>query len=147
MTSNQFSGGQKAPAVESTTVHIKSEGSGDQAYGDYPSSNISTSTSPQSPAKSAKSDPSRPVQSCQFCRRRKVRCDKSTPSCTQCLKANTACVYPMRKSRLSASSLTTAAGPQGREEQLLKRINKLESAIQGLKVRSSQSDTADTVSI
>lgn len=146
MASNQLSGDQNDQVVESRAVHIKSEESGDQPYSDYPTSNITASTSPRSPTKSARSNPNPPIQSCQSCRRRKTRCDKSTPSCTQCLKANTECVYPMRKSRSSISALKTPAGAQSREEQLLKRISKLESAIQGLKVRSTDVATPDCVS-
>jgi hypothetical protein len=138
MASNQVSGGQNIQAVESTAAHVKSAESGGRANGDNSTSNVMTSTSPNSHTSSRDSNPKRPVQSCQFCRRRKIRCDKATPSCTQCLKASSECVYPMRKSRSSASSLPTAAGPQGREEQLLKRIGKLEAAIQGLKARSEQ---------
>jgi hypothetical protein len=146
MASNQLSGEQNVQVVESTAVQIKSEESGDRPYGNYPTSNITASTSPRSPIKSARSNPNPPIQSCQLCRRRKIRCDKSTPSCTQCLKANTECVYPTRKSRSSASALKNSAGAQSREEQLLKRISKLESAIQGLKVRSVHVATPEGVS-
>jgi len=146
MASNQLSGNQNVQVVESTTVQIKSEESGGQTYGDYPTSNITASTSARSPIKSSRSNPNLPIQSCQLCRRRKIRCDKSTPSCTQCLKANTECVYPTRKSRSSTSALKNSVGAQGREEQLLKRISKLESAIQGLKVQSAHVAAPDGVS-
>jgi hypothetical protein len=144
MAFNQVSGDQNIQVIEATTAFVKSEESGDRANSDYSTSNVGTSTSPNSQTDSSrKSNPSRPVQSCQFCRRRKIRCDKATPRCTQCLKANAECVYPMRKSRSSVSSQSSAAGPQRREEQLLKRIGKLESAIQGLKVRGAHVVASD----
>jgi hypothetical protein len=146
MTSNQLSGAPNDQTVESTAVQVKSEESGDQPHSDCLTENPTTLTSPLSPTKSARSNPHPPIQSCQLCRRRKIRCDKSTPGCTQCLKANAQCVYPTRKSRSSTSTLKTPAGSQGREEQLLKRISKLESAIQGLKVRSTHVATPDGVS-
>lgn len=138
MASHQASGDRNIQGFESTVGQARSEHSGYHANGDHFASNVMTSTSPSSQASSRKSGPTRPVQSCQFCRRRKIRCDKSTPSCTQCLKANTDCIYPMRKSRSQVSSLPNTASSQVREEQLLKRIGKLESAIQGLKVRGAE---------
>jgi len=51
----------------------------------------------------------------------------------------------MRKSRSSASSLATGVPSQAREEQLLKRIGKLESAIESLKARNVQAATSPEV--
>lgn len=64
-------------------------------------------------------------RSCVTCRRRKVRCDKIHPSCTNCTKAGIECVFPgpgraKRKSRK----------PQDAE--LLARLKKLEGVIQSL---------------
>jgi hypothetical protein len=144
MAFNQVSGDQNIQVIEGTAAFVKCEESGDRANSDYSTSDVVTSTSPNSQTSSSrKSNPDRPVQSCQFCRRRKIRCDKATPKCTQCLKANVECVYPLRKSRSSVSSPSNAAKPQSREDQLLKRIGKLESAIQGLKVRDAHVVASD----
>jgi hypothetical protein len=141
---------EKGQAVESTPTHIHvRDAPGVQAAGCYPTSNNMASTSPVSPTKIARVDAnkSKPVQSCQFCRRRKIRCDKLTPSCTQCLKAHTECIYPLRKGRsYNTSSILGTTQTQSREEQLIRRIKKLESAIEGLKVESLQLDTAEAVS-
>ena len=64
-------------------------------------------------------------RSCVTCRRRKVRCDKIHPSCTNCTKAGTECIFPgpgraKRKTRK----------PQDAE--LLARLKKLEGVIQSL---------------
>jgi len=144
MAFSQVSGDQNIQVIEATAAFVKFEESGDRANSDYSTSHVVASTSPNSQTGSSrKSNPNRPVQSCQFCRRRKIRCDKAAPRCTQCLKANAECVYPMRKSRSSVSSPSNAAGPQSREEQLLKRIGKLESAIQGLNVRGAHVVASD----
>lgn len=144
MAFNQIGGDKNIQVIDATAAFVKSEESGDRANSDCSTSKIVTSTSPNSQTgSSTKSNPNRPVQSCQFCRRRKIRCDKATPRCTHCLKANTECVYPMRKSRSSVTSSSNASRPQSREEQLLKRIGKLESAIQGLKVRGAHFGASD----
>lgn len=44
-------------------------------------------------------------RSCLLCRRRKQRCDRKQPSCTNCLKANVKCIQP---ARYNASSLADA---------------------------------------
>src|SRR5579871_4513328 len=89
----------------------------------------------------------KPVQSCQFCRRRKIRCDKSIPSCIPCLKANTECIYPMRKGRSGKfSSASNPSQSQGREEQLLRRIKKLEATIETLRDGGSPQEADNTVS-
>ena len=64
-------------------------------------------------------------RSCVTCRRRKVRCDKIHPSCTNCNKAGIECIFPgpgraKRKTRK----------PQDAE--LLARLKKLEGVIQNL---------------
>ena len=64
-------------------------------------------------------------RSCVTCRRRKVRCDKKHPSCSNCTKAGIECVFPgpgraKRKTRK----------PQDAE--LLARLKKLEGVIQSL---------------
>lgn len=64
-------------------------------------------------------------RSCVTCRRRKVRCDKKEPKCSNCGKANIDCIYPPpgrapRKPRR----------PQDAE--LLKRLRRLESVVDSL---------------
>src|SRR5436305_9814718 len=83
-------------------------------------------TSPHPPGRSI-SMRSAPLsqRSCVTCRRRKVRCDKIHPSCTNCSKAGIECIFPgpgraKRKSRK----------PQ--EAELLARLKKLEGVIQSL---------------
>lgn len=53
-----------------------------------------------SPAKSRSqkgNDTDIPRLSCELCRERKVRCDKASPHCTNCVKAGMACVPVYRK--------------------------------------------------
>ena len=83
-------------------------------------------TSPHPPGRST-SMHSAPLsqRSCVTCRRRKVRCDKIHPSCTNCSKAGIECIFPgpgraKRKTRK----------PQ--EAELLARLKKLEGVIQSL---------------
>src|SRR2546423_9052138 len=84
------------------------------------------STSPKQPARSDSVHSAHLNQrSCVTCRRRKVRCDKIHPSCTNCSKAGIECVFPgpgraKRKTRK----------PQDAE--LLARLKKLEGVIQSL---------------
>jgi hypothetical protein len=82
-----------------------------------------------SPQKPGRSDSIRSAplsqRSCVTCRRRKVRCDKIHPSCTNCNKAGIECIFPgpgraKRKTRK----------PQDAE--LLARLKKLEGVIQSL---------------
>ena len=70
-------------------------------------------------------------RSCVTCRRRKVRCDKIHPSCTNCNKAGIECIFPApgrakRKSRK----------PQ--EAELLARLKKLEGVIQSLGAQTEE---------
>lgn len=84
------------------------------------------SFSPEGPARSGSVRSAHLNQrSCVTCRRRKVRCDKIHPSCTNCTKAGIECVFPgpgraKRKTRK----------PQDAE--LLARLKKLEGVIQNL---------------
>ncbi len=84
------------------------------------------SASPDGPARSGSVRSAHLNQrSCVTCRRRKVRCDKLHPSCTNCTKASIECVFPgpgraKRKTRK----------PQDAE--LLARLKKLEGVIQSL---------------
>jgi Fungal Zn(2)-Cys(6) binuclear cluster domain len=105
---------ESAP-VGSEPVHVK----------ETPESNDGNASPPQ-PGRSD-SIRSAPLsqRSCVTCRRRKVRCDKIHPSCTNCNKAGIECVFPgpgraKRKSRK----------PQDAE--LLARLKKLEGVIQSL---------------
>ena len=75
------------------------------------------------------------LQSCQFCRKRKIKCDKVEGGCSQCLRAQTECVYPVsqRKGRpRKAGANRPAPAPTPREAQLLKKIMKLERTITAL---------------
>ncbi|KAI9737258.1 MAG: hypothetical protein M1818_005791 [Claussenomyces sp. TS43310] len=73
-----------------------------------------------------------PQQSCSFCRRRKIKCDKSLPSCSQCLKSNAQCIYPASQRKGRPRTGNSLATGQSREEQLLRRIKKLETIIESL---------------
>jgi hypothetical protein len=75
------------------------------------------------------------LQSCQFCRKRKIKCDKLEGGCSQCLRAQTECVYPVsqRKGRpRKAGTNRPVPAPTPREAQLLKKIMKLERTITAL---------------
>lgn len=61
------------------------------------------------------------VLSCASCRQRKVKCDKAQPLCTPCVRVGIECVYPSRKS--------TRRAPRPRQNELLERINRLESIV------------------
>lgn len=75
------------------------------------------------------------LQSCQFCRKRKIKCDKLEGCCSQCMRAQTECIYPasQRKGRPRKPGIKQSApAPTPREAQLLKRIWKLERVIETL---------------
>jgi hypothetical protein len=91
----------------------------------------------------------RPIlQSCQFCRKRKIKCDKLEGGCSQCSRAQTECVYPVsqRKGRpRKPGSKHNVPAPTPREEQLLKKIWKLEAIIEGMAGRGGQGHTGSLV--
>ena len=95
-----------------------------------------TSASPSSPSKPKRSrkkktdtaaeetqaDPgsdsgrARPTRgACQSCRDSKTKCDKTKPSCTQCLAFGTTCHYPLAKSRVSRVSKATLEQEEAEE--------------------------------
>ena len=79
------------------------------------------------------------LQSCQFCRKRKIKCDKLEGGCSQCLRAQTECIYPasQRKGRPRKAGINRPAPvPTPREAQLLKKIMKLERTITALTGKS-----------
>src|SRR4051794_18273794 len=68
--------------------------------------------------------------SCIVCRRRKVKCDRILPSCSNCSKGETPCIYPAslrasRRKQVNEQYLDEA----NREAVLLKRLKKLESIV------------------
>lgn len=48
-------------------------------------------------------------RSCLLCRRRKQRCDRKQPSCTNCLKANVKCIQPARYNSGTPAETATAS--------------------------------------
>ena len=85
-----------------------------------------------------------PLQSCTHCRKRKIRCDKAFPSCSQCLRASTPCTYPasQRKGRPRTGISSSQTHSLTREEQLLRRIRRLETVIESLKGGDPNVDTS-----
>ena len=93
-------------------------------------------TSSNSAARHSSASATPRIQSCQFCRRRKIRCDKSMPSCMNCLKSKSTCVYPKRKGRsknVSSSAVQAIGEMKSREEMLLTKIRALEKIVETLK--------------
>ncbi|OBT74564.1 hypothetical protein VF21_07556 [Pseudogymnoascus sp. 05NY08] len=102
----------------------------------------------------SKSDPTPKLRSCVVCRSRKVRCDKLAP-CTNCRRANIACVAPsaFRPPRW-ARRLERAAntvGPGSAEVmqqvdpgagQVMERLHNLESLVQELRGQLEQANSA-----
>lgn len=95
------------------------------------------------------SDTDIPRLSCELCRERKVRCDKASPHCTNCVKAGMACVPVYRKRysrgrhtarrnlgpRAEGSAAVAAAGviPQQMEnDDLRDRVRRLECMISNM---------------
>ncbi|KAK0307402.1 hypothetical protein LTR82_015909 [Friedmanniomyces endolithicus] len=69
-------------------------------------------------------------RSCVTCRKRKVKCDKIHPSCSNCNRAHIECVFPApgrapRKARKLGD---------GRDKELLERLRRLEGVVKGLGV-------------
>lgn len=112
---------------------------------------------PQSTQKAARtgsqkgSDTDIPRLSCELCRERKVRCDKASPHCTNCVKAGMACVpvYRKRYSRgrhtarrnlglraegtVAAAAATAGVAPQQIEDDDLRdRVRRLECMISNM---------------
>ncbi|KAK1470581.1 fungal specific transcription factor domain-containing protein [Colletotrichum cuscutae] len=59
--------------------------------------------------------------SCANCRHRKIKCDKLQPRCKQCERSDLDCVFPSRKRNRKPR--------QGRQNELLNRITRLESIV------------------
>ena len=81
-------------------------------------------------------------RSCIICRKRKVRCDKTMP-CTNCRRAQIACVFPApgrarRQPRLRDPNAPPKPSTSQRETELIKRLRKLEGVVNEL---SSQVET------
>jgi hypothetical protein len=82
--------------------------------------------------------------SCIVCRQRKVKCDRVSPSCTNCSKGDSPCIYlaPLRTSRrkqVNEHYLDEAS----REAVLLQRLKKLEAMVA---VLESKVETAAAIS-
>ena len=110
------------------------------------------STNPPAPAPTPVSAPT-PVpkpRSCVVCRNRKVRCDKQSP-CTNCRRANIACVYPSndrpprwarRLERLTSGA--AASNPPVPQEAVMERIRTLESLVIELRGQLEQARKASS---
>lgn len=104
----------------------------------------------------AESLPASTPRSCVICRRRKVRCDKLSPSCTNCRRAKIACVYPSTErprpkwARRLERSVTTAPGPSAINDvgDVMDRVQQLEGLVkdlnQQLEVAKAQASLAAT---
>lgn len=105
------------------------------------------------------SDTEIPRLSCELCRERKVRCDKASPHCTNCVKAGMACVPVYRKRysrgrhtarrnlgpRAEGAAAVAAAGvvPQEMEnDDLRDRVRRLECMISNM--NHERQDAAET---
>ncbi|OTB09417.1 hypothetical protein M426DRAFT_315974 [Hypoxylon sp. CI-4A] len=87
-----------------------------------------------------------PQLSCELCRRRKIKCDKSTP-CSNCVKSEVECV-PISRKRLPRgrhanprSSVVTNEGDELRD-----RIRRLEALVSNIGGPKDPSELADTFS-
>lgn len=111
-----------------------------------------STASPLPPA--SRSDPTPKLRSCVVCRSRRVCCDKLEP-CTNCRRANIACVAPSAfrplrwARRLERAANTTGPGSaeamhQADPEagQVMKRLHNLESLVEGLRGQLEQSNSA-----
>lgn len=108
-----------------------------------------SSSSPGGSGPAAQTQTRAILQSCQFCRKRKIKCDKLDGGCTQCARAKTECIYPVsqRKGRpRKAGTKHTLPPATPREQQLLKKIWKLETIIDSLTGRGGQGAMSNLVS-
>lgn len=93
-------------------------------------------------------------RSCAVCRRRKVRCDKTAP-CSNCRRANIACVFPSddrpprwarRLERLTneaaSASAKPSAKPDPQSEQVMERLRSLEGLVKELSSQLEQANAA-----
>ncbi|KAJ5287418.1 hypothetical protein N7478_003104 [Penicillium angulare] len=74
-------------------------------------------------------DPERP--SCQGCRRRKLKCSRELPTCSQCNRLGSPCVYDTKRNKPGLKT--------GAVESLSRRIEVLEDALQEVQARDSSS--------
>lgn len=94
------------------------------------------------------------LRSCAVCRRRKVRCDKTSP-CSNCRRANIACVFPSddrpprwarRLERLTNEAASASAKPSARDdpqaEQVMERLRSLEGLVKELSSQLEQANAA-----
>ncbi|KAL0768122.1 hypothetical protein CaCOL14_009096 [Colletotrichum acutatum] len=77
--------------------------------------------SDQNTAAPGNSGTSKQQLSCANCRHRKIKCDKLQPRCKQCERSDLDCVFPSRKRNRKPR--------QGRQNELLNRITRLESIV------------------
>lgn len=96
------------------------------------------------------------LRSCAVCRRRKVRCDKTSP-CSNCRRANIACVFPSddrpprwarRLERLTneaaSASAKSSEKPDSQSEQVMERLRNLEGLVKELSSRLEQANAASS---
>lgn len=94
------------------------------------------------------------LRSCAVCRRRKVRCDKTSP-CSNCRRANIACVFPSndrpprwarRLERLTSEAASASSKPSARDdpqaEQVMERLRNLEGLVKELSGQLEQANAA-----
>ncbi|KAJ5103523.1 fungal-specific transcription factor domain-containing protein [Penicillium argentinense] len=85
------------------------------------------STTATDEASSTIFDPDRP--SCQGCRRRKLKCSRETPTCSQCHRLGSPCLYDVKKNKPGLKT--------GAVEGLSRRIEVLEDALREVQARDS----------
>ncbi|KAI1098425.1 hypothetical protein F4804DRAFT_338223 [Jackrogersella minutella] len=74
-----------------------------------------------------------PQLNCELCRERKIKCDKSSPRCSNCIKAGIVCV-PIYRKRLPRGRHTNPQSPSALADgdELRDRIRKLETLVSGM---------------
>lgn len=78
-------------------------------------------------------------QSCTACRARKIKCNKTLPTCAQCQRAGATCFYAKSQRRGRPRNGTTPMQPISKEAQLEKRVKQLEAVIASIR------GTGDTI--
>jgi hypothetical protein len=107
------------------------------------------SLAPRAPAsKGSKS------RSCVVCRSRKVRCDKQSPACSNCRRANIACVFPSddrpprwARGLVDKANATNSSAPETDEQEVrrvMERLQNLESLVKELSSQLKESQAANS---
>lgn len=128
-----------------------------------PASNPSVQISASSPEKSASSlAPGRAPaskgsksRSCVVCRSRKVRCDKQSPACSNCRRANIDCVFPSDdrpprwvRGLVNKASKSSSLTPETQDQEahrVMERLHNLESLVRELSSQLKESQTANSL--